>query len=103
MERMVAPGEEPKETPEYPPYLLKKCVEEEKRIPPIYLACGEDDFLYDMNKEFLGLLNEYKVEVTWVSLPGYGHEWRFWNMQVEYRSEYSGQKEHDSDFSALVG
>ena len=80
---MVAPGERPKETPEYPPYLLKKCAEEGKKIPPIYLACGEDDFLYEMNKEFLGLLEENKTDVTWVSLPGYGHEWRFWNMQVE--------------------
>lgn len=80
---MAEPGESPKDTPEYPPYLYKKCIQEGRKLPPIYLACGEDDFLYEMNKEFLGLLEENKTDVTWVSLPGYGHEWRFWNMQVE--------------------
>lgn len=80
---MAEPGKEPEETPEYPPYLFKKCVAEGRKVPPIYLACGEDDFLYGMNQDFLKLLNEHQAEVTWVSLAGYGHEWRFWDMQVE--------------------
>ena len=28
-------------------------------------------------------LKENGVDVTWVSVPGYTHEWRFWNLAVE--------------------
>ncbi len=64
-------------------YLTDKALEEGKRIPPMYIACGEDDFLYEMNCKYKDALTEKKVDVTWVSLPGYAHEWRFWDMQVE--------------------
>ena len=49
----------------------------------MYIACGEDDFLYEMNCKYKDALTEKKVDVTWVSLPGYAHEWRFWDIQVE--------------------
>ena len=64
-------------------YLTDKALEEGKRIPPMYIACGEDDFLYEMNCKYKDALTEKKVDVTWVSLPGYAHEWRFWDIQVE--------------------
>lgn len=64
-------------------YLTAKALEEGKKLPPMYIACGEDDFLYEMNRKYKDMLEEKKVDVTWVSLPGYAHEWRFWNMQAE--------------------
>lgn len=64
-------------------YLTDKALKEGKRIPPMYIACGEDDFLYEMNRKYKDTLVENGIDVTWVSLPGYAHEWRFWNMQVE--------------------
>lgn len=63
--------------------LTDKTLKEGRRIPPMYIACGEDDFLYDMNKTYVNVLMEQKVDATWVSVPGYAHEWRFWDMQVE--------------------
>lgn len=64
-------------------YLTDKALEEGKKIPPMYIACGEDDFLYEMSRKYKDTLVEKKIDVTWVSLPGYAHEWRFWNMQIE--------------------
>lgn len=52
-------------------------------LPPLYLACGEDDFLYALNVEYKDMLLQGGAKVTWVSVPGYGHEWRFWDKQVE--------------------
>lgn len=50
---------------------------------PIYMSCGDQDFLYDTNLEFLDSLKEKGVDVTWVSEPNYEHEWRFWDLCIE--------------------
>lgn len=63
--------------------LAKKIVKEGRKFPKAYIACGEEDFLYKDNKNFVNELSEMGVEVNWVSVPKYMHEWRFWNMQVE--------------------
>ena len=34
-------------------------------------------------EHILEYLEENGVDVTWVSVPGYTHEWRFWNLAVE--------------------
>jgi putative tributyrin esterase len=61
----------------------KKRKEEGRRLPKIYIACGEDDFLYEANVKFKNELIALGGDVTWDSIPGYGHEWRFWDLQVE--------------------
>lgn len=64
-------------------YLTDRALAEGRRIPPMYIACGEDDFLYEMSEKYQKYLRERNVNVTWVSVPGYTHEWRFWDMQIE--------------------
>lgn len=64
-------------------YLVKKNIKENKKIPPIYISCGEEDFVYNTNVKFSKYLKDNSVERTWVSVPKYKHEWRFWNYQVE--------------------
>lgn len=64
-------------------YLVRTAREQGKQIPPVYLACGEDDFAYPRNCELHALMKEQGFDVTWDSLPGYQHEWRFWNIQIE--------------------
>jgi S-formylglutathione hydrolase FrmB len=61
----------------------KKRREEGRRLPKLYIACGEKDFLYEANCKFKDELISLGEDVTWESLAGYGHEWRFWDMQVE--------------------
>ena len=64
-------------------WLVKKAIADGKKIPPLYVTCGEEDMLYEINTEFKDYLKENGVDVTWVSVPGYTHEWRFWNLAVE--------------------
>jgi putative tributyrin esterase len=52
-------------------------------VLPVYFACGEEDMLYPMAKESLEKLRECGFDVTWVSEPGYRHEWRFWDRCAE--------------------
>lgn len=77
------PSEIKEDDSEYPSYLMKKNIAEGKAIPAMYIACGAKDFLYEANKAFRDEAKECGVDVTWVELPEYGHEWRFWNIQIE--------------------
>ena len=52
-------------------------------LPPLYIACGTEDFLYQANLVFKDHLVELGADVTWDEVAGFGHEWRFWDMQVE--------------------
>jgi len=54
-----------------------------KPIPTLYLACGEKDFLFASLSAYRTQLMDLGYEPTWVTHPTYGHEWRFWDMQVE--------------------
>lgn len=62
--------------------LAEECAAEDRRIP-VYLACGDQDQLYQDNIEFKEYLTELGYDVTWVSGEGFTHEWRFWNLEVE--------------------
>lgn len=62
---------------------VDQAIEEGKKIPKIYSACGENDTLYQDNLSFKEYLSEKDVEITWVPVAGFGHEWRFWNEQAE--------------------
>lgn len=80
----ISGGEDKGILPEYDPdSLADKLISEKARIPKMYIACGEKDFLFDINAEFKNKLIAGGADVTWVTLPEYGHEWRFWNIQIE--------------------
>ena len=52
-----------------------------KTLPFIYLDCGTEDFLFQSNRDFDGLLIDKKVPHEFRELPG-AHNWEFWNSQV---------------------
>ena len=47
------------------------------------MACGAKDFLFEANREFRDKLLSLGADVTWDEHPDYGHEWRFWDLEVE--------------------
>jgi len=63
--------------------LAQKIVDDDKAFPAIYTACGTEDFLFADNQAFAAELAELGADVTWKEVPGFGHEWRFWDQQVE--------------------
>lgn len=62
--------------------LAKKCADENIKIP-LYISCGDKDFLYDENITFKAELEKLGFDVTFETGEGYIHEWRFWNREVE--------------------
>lgn len=65
-----------------PEYLVKKRLSAGERIPTIFMACGEQDFLIEENRQFHQFLMNNHVEVTYKESEGI-HDWKFWNEYIE--------------------
>ena len=63
--------------------LLHKDAESGVKMPKFYIACGKQDFLYEKDQAFAEEAKALGCDVTTDYVDGYGHEWRFWDMQVE--------------------
>ncbi len=63
--------------------LAKQVAEEGKAFPKIYDACGTEDPFFKANELYAKELMDLGADVTWKAVPGFGHEWRFWDQQVE--------------------
>lgn len=61
----------------------KKSIAGGKKLPPMYISCGTEDHGYQSNRNFVEAFAGLGVEVTWAEEKGYGHEWRFWDHQIE--------------------
>lgn len=54
------------------------------RLPKFLFACGEEDvLLYEQYLHFQEHCREIGLDAAWFSLPGYGHEWRFWDLAIQ--------------------
>ncbi len=51
--------------------------------PPLYQACGTDDFLYQQNTQFRDHARSLGLDLTYVEHPGYGHTWDYWDMTIQ--------------------
>ncbi len=72
------------ELPQFDPKMLaKKLAAAGKQFPKAYLSCGGKDGLFESNRQFRDLLISLGADVTWDEIPQYGHEWRFWDIEVE--------------------
>ena len=81
-------GELPDEMPPQPdslqPYkLAQKVVDDGKKFPKMFIGCGEEDWLYPRAQKLRDTMVSLGADVTWVSKPGYAHEWRLWDQLVE--------------------
>lgn len=65
-----------------PEYLYLKMKEEKQDIPPIYMACGTEDFLLEENRAFHNFLLKENADVLYTEDPGV-HDWKFWNEHLE--------------------
>lgn len=53
-------------------------------LPKLLFACGEEDAI--LAKSFLELKEHFKdssLDAQWLFVPGYKHEWRFWDYAIE--------------------
>lgn len=63
-------------------FYAKKNVEEGKPLPEFFFTCGDKDFALEKSRYAAHFLKEngYTVHEEWV--PGYAHEWDFWDLSL---------------------
>ena len=91
LRRAVEDGSALSQVPGIPPkydafaltVVAERLASAEKRFPQFYMACGDMDSSYERAQDYRDFLRSMGVDVTWDGLPGYGHEWRFWDIEVE--------------------
>ena len=64
-----------------PKILLERLQQENKEIPRIYMACGDQDSLLKVNQDFADFLESHNVEHTFEIGNG-NHEWDFWDKYI---------------------
>lgn len=62
--------------------LAERVKTKESAAPAVFLSCGRADGLYDANVRYKNHLEALGLSLDWDE-DGSGHEWRFWNRQVE--------------------
>ena len=75
------------ESDKNPKYLVKEMIEEKKEFPMIYMACGDEDSMMDLNEDFYQFLCEHHVEVTYEVGQG-NHDWEFWDTYIKRALEW---------------
>ncbi len=73
--------EKAKERDVNPTVLLRKLCAGKKRIPKFYVACGEQDFLLQPNRQFAAFLREQGIEHLYTEGPG-EHNFEYWNRHI---------------------
>lgn len=76
-------------------YLKRKILEFDKLKdqPRLYMCCGTDDFLYNVNNEFIDYVKENtSVEITYETSSGQ-HDYFFWNQYIERAFDFFGIKQ----------
>lgn len=61
-----------------PEVLFERNLREGRDNPPIYMACGSEDFLLKANHTFRDFLKEKKADFIYSEGPGV-HDWQFWS------------------------
>ena len=73
---------EASETDLNPRIAVEKMLNEKRKTPRFYMACGRQDDLMDTNASFRDLLREKGLDVTWDE-ENAGHDWDFWDSQIK--------------------
>ncbi|WP_321388519.1 alpha/beta hydrolase family protein [uncultured Enterococcus sp.] len=63
-------------------FLLKESVKAQKKLPAIFLACGEEDPLLHASQDISRVLSEFKIPHIFETGTG-GHDWTFWDQWIQ--------------------
>ena len=53
-----------------------------KPLPKFYITCGDKDFALEGCREAQQMLKDLGYSVDYEEVPGYGHEWDFWDLSL---------------------
>ena len=62
---------------------LENRLAEGAALPELFLCCGQEDFLYESVVRFRNTLLKKGVKHRWDDVPGFEHEWKFWDIELE--------------------
>lgn len=60
----------------------KYLIENTSDIPDIFMACGENDFLFDKNTDFYEFLKSQNIDADFIQAPG-EHTWEFCDKYIK--------------------
>lgn len=64
-------------------------------LPRLMFACGEEDaMLYPLFCRFRAHAAEIGLDAHWFTLPGFRHEWRFWDAAIQEALRFFGLDEN---------
>lgn len=64
------------------PFAMAVKAHKEGTLPPIYMACGTEDFVFENNVQMKDSLLHAGIKLHWEQAPG-EHEWTFWDPYIE--------------------
>lgn len=70
-----------------PKALIKMLKKDGAPLPRIYMACGLDDDLLDVNRDMMQFLKKEGLECAYEEGPG-GHDWDFWDTYIKKAIEW---------------
>ena len=78
--------EEARQTDKNPRIALKNLIQKvtsnlDAKCPKVYMACGLQDGLIEVNRSFRDLMQKTGMDVTYEETEGQ-HNWAFWNSQI---------------------
>lgn len=71
-----------------PEALVTRLKESGATLPQIYMACGTEDFLLDVNQRFRDFLVRENAPLTYVESDG-AHTWDFWSEYIVHAIEWA--------------
>lgn len=63
-------------------YMAQKNIEENKELPKFMISVGDQDFILKACQDANEHLSKLGYDVVYEEIPGYGHEWDFWDMTL---------------------
>lgn len=60
----------------------KRNADEGKTLPKIFITCGGDDFMRWLVYACRDIMKKYGYDVMYEEVPGYAHEWDFWDLSL---------------------
>ncbi len=63
-------------------HVAKRLAESGAKLPPVYIWCGTEDFLYDHNIRMRDHLIKLGYNVTYEESSG-THEWQYWDEKIQ--------------------
>lgn len=73
--------------------LLDEAVANGVDLPRLFFASGMDDHLYPAFVHFQRHAEEIGLQAEFLSVPGYKHEWRFWDLAIQKALDFFGLDE----------